>query len=81
MKTHERYEALLKIKSELEQWQAFYPEHRVRLHGGLKHVNEAYQLCKQLIQHEALNLLAEDSQESGLYDDNPCASISLHNIE
>lgn len=80
MKTTERYEALLKIQVQLQEWASYQPPWHFKLHGS-KEINIALQDIKKLIQHEALNLLAEESQEVGLYDDNPCASISLHNIE
>lgn len=82
MDSHQRYEALLAIKSELEQWLAFYPEHRVRIHGSMRQANQAYQLCKQLISHEAMTLLAEESQKMGLYyEEGDVNSLGLHNIE
>ena len=81
MNTYHRYETLLRIQTQLQDWSAYQPSWHYKLHGS-KEINECLQIMKQLISHEAMTLLAEESQKMGLYyEEGDVNSLGLHNIE
>ena len=73
MDNHQRYEALLRIQTQLQDWSAYQPPWHYKLHGS-KEINECLQLMKQLILYETTMLLME---EQAMLDN----SLGLHNIE
>lgn len=77
MNTQQRYEALIRIKAQLNEWASYQPEHHFKLYGG-KEINECIQLCKKLISNLQYELGLEESAKLELY----CAgdSLALHNI-
>lgn len=77
MNTQQRYEALVRIKSQLNEWASYQPEPHFKLYGG-KEINECIQLCKKLISDLQYELELEESAKLELY----CAgdSLALHNI-
>jgi len=83
MNTQERYEALIRIQGQLNEWSAYQPEHHHKLYGG-KEINECVQLCKKLISELAMELLVEESERLDLYscksDDSINDSLGLSNI-
>jgi hypothetical protein len=72
----QKVEALCRIKFQLEQWLAHSPEWYVQLHT-MKGANEAYQLCKKLIDDEVERSRIQDSY----LDEEGPSSIGLHNME
>ncbi|MNF50238.1 hypothetical protein D3C85_293130 [compost metagenome] len=71
MKTvHERYEALLKIQAELQNWSAYQPTWHFKLHSS-KEINLALQDIKKLIAFTAQELLVEEAQKLNMYFDSP----------
>lgn len=77
MNTQQRYEALIRIQKQMNEWASYQPEQHFKLYGG-KEINECIQLCKKLISEIVMEIVVEESEKLGLY----CAgdSLALHNI-
>lgn len=78
MNTQQRYEALIRIQKQMNEWASYQPEQHFKLYGG-KEINECVQLCKKLISDLQYEIELEESAKLELYfagDD----SLALHNI-
>lgn len=79
MDTYQRYEALLKIQNQLNDYSAYFPEWKFRLHGN-KDLNLAMQDLKKIIALAAQELLVEEAQKLNQYFESPQA-LDSNNLE
>lgn len=81
MTNEQKYEAMLKIQLQLQEWTARQPEDHFKRYGN-KDINEAVQLSKRLISEYAMEILAEDAQRIDFgYADAAGESLSISNIQ
>ncbi len=81
MNTEIKYEALLNIQAQLQQWAAHQPEDHYKK-NGCKNINTALQDVKKIISDVSNSLLAQEANHPGFYevDGDVNASLQLGNI-
>lgn len=77
MTLEQKYQALLKLFTQVQEFAAVQPQWHFQLHGS-KDINEAIQLGKKLISDASQDLLVEESERLELYFAGD--SIALHNM-
>lgn len=83
MNKQNKYEALVKIQSQLQEWAARQPEDHYKKYGN-KEIIEALQLSKKLLSFAAMDVMAEEAQNLGLYDvqyNDSCDTLGIQNIQ
>lgn len=81
MNTETKYQALMNIQAQLQQWAAHQPEDHYKK-NGCKSINTALQDVKKIISDVSVQLLVEDSQQMGFYelDSDVNGNLQLGNV-
>lgn len=61
LNTEQKYDAIMKIQHQLNEWSARQPEDHFKRYGN-KQISEVIQLTKKLASQYAMEILAEDAQ-------------------
>lgn len=83
MNTQDKYQALVKIQSQLQEWAARQPEDHYKKYGN-KEIIEALQLSKKLVDLAKLDIANEEAQCLALYDvqyNDSCDTLGIQNIQ